>query len=79
LERQGEFISRRRVIRLMKEINLICKTKRKFKATIDSNYKSPVAPNLLNRQFNVDKPNCYYVGDITYVATNEGVIIINCY
>lgn len=77
LERQGEFISRRRVIRLMKEINLICKTKRKFKATTDSNHKLPVAPNLLNRQFNVDKPNCYYVGDITYVATNEGWLYLS--
>jgi transposase InsO family protein len=72
LERQDKFISRRRIIRLMIEANLICKTRYKFKATTDSNHKLPVAGNLLNRQFKVAKPNCCYVGDITYIATNEG-------
>jgi transposase InsO family protein len=72
LEQKGCFISRRRVIRLMNQEKLICKTRRKFKATTDSNHKLPVAPNLLNREFKVDKPNCCYVGDITYIATGEG-------
>jgi len=72
LYQQGYSISRRRVIRLMKEHNLICKTKKKFKSTTDSNHKLPVADNLLNREFKVDRPNCYYVGDITYIWTNEG-------
>jgi len=72
LERKGEFISRRRIIRLMRQANLICRTKRKFKATTDSKHNLTIAPNLLDRQFKVDKPNHYYVGDITYIATNEG-------
>ena len=72
LEQKGKFTSRRRVIRLMREANLVCKTKRKFKATTDSNHKLPVAPNLLNRQFKTAQPNRCYVGDITYIATNEG-------
>ena len=71
LERKGEFISRRRIIRLMRQANLICRTKRKFKATTDSKHNLTIAPNLLDRQFKVDKPNHYYVGDITYIATNE--------
>ena len=49
LERQGIAISRRRTTRLMTEVNLVCKTKRKFRATTDSNHKLPVAPNLLAR------------------------------
>jgi transposase InsO family protein len=72
LEQRGEFVSRRRVIRLMRENNLICKIRRKFKTTTDSNHILPIAPNLLNRQFKIDKPNQYYVGDITYIATQEG-------
>nr|WP_291398150.1 IS3 family transposase [Acinetobacter sp.] len=72
LSRKGVIISRRRIIRLMKEDNLVCKTKRKFKATTDSNHKLPVAPNLLARRFNVNAPNRYWVGDITYVPTEEG-------
>jgi len=35
LVRKGIIISRRRIIRLMKEANLVCKTKRKFKATTE--------------------------------------------
>jgi len=72
LQRQGIVISRRRTARLMKEANLVCKTKRKFRATTDSNHKLPVAPNLLARHFKVDAPNCCWVGDITYVPTEEG-------
>ena len=56
----------------MKKANLICKTRCKFKATTDSKHKLPVAPNILNRQFKVGQANCYYVGDITYIPTNEG-------
>lgn len=55
----------------MKEANLACKTKRKFRATTDSNYKLPVAPNLLARRFKVDAPTYCWVGDITYVPTEE--------
>ena len=72
LEQKSQFVSRRRIIRLMRKQNLVCKTKRKFKATTDSKHKLAVAPNLLNRQFKVEQPNLYYVGDITYIATSEG-------
>jgi transposase InsO family protein len=32
----------------------------------------PVAPNLLNRQFEVKEPDKVYVSDITYIWTHEG-------
>ena len=69
---QGIIISRRRIIRLMNEEGLICKTRRKFRVTTDSRHNKPVADNLLNRRFNVQQPNRYWVGDITYIATEEG-------
>ena len=56
----------------MKLAGLKCKTRKKFKATTDSRHHYPVAPNLLNRAFEVDKPNRTWVGDITYVWTDEG-------
>jgi putative transposase len=49
-----------------------CKTRRRFRATTNSNHNLPVAPNHLNRQFQVAVPDRVYVGDITYVATGEG-------
>ena len=65
LARENVIVSRRRIVRLMQEANLICKTKRKFKATTDSNHNKPIAPNLLDRKFNVDRANHYWVGNIT--------------
>ena len=56
----------------MKRAGLICKTKRKFKVTTDSKHNKPIAPNLLERQFNVENPDRYYVGDITSIETQEG-------
>jgi len=79
----GHTISRRRIGRLMKRAGLICKTKRKFKVTTDSKHHQPLSPNVLERQFNVEKPNQAFVGDITYVETQEGwlylAVVIDLY
>lgn len=72
LMKKGEVISRRRVRKLMKENELNCKTKRKFKVTTDSNHNLPIAPNILQRDFTASTINQKYVGDITYIWTNEG-------
>lgn len=72
LSRQGRDVSKRRIGRLMREESLVCKTKKKFKFTTDSNHDSPIAPNILDRKFTVDQPNQAWVGDITYIWTAEG-------
>jgi len=41
----------------MKALNLRAKAKRKYKMTTDSNHNKPIAPNLLERDFNTVKPN----------------------
>jgi transposase InsO family protein len=69
---QGIVVSRRRIARLMRQAGLWYKTKKKFKATTDSKHNQAIAPNLLKRQFTVLRPDRYYVGDITYIATQEG-------
>ena len=61
-----------RIRRIRKKLGIHCKQKRKFKATTNSNHKLPIAGNLLNQQFMVDKPNMAWVSDITYVPTDEG-------
>jgi len=57
---------------LMQLAGVSAKQKRKFKVTTDSKHNLPVAPNLLNREFKVTGPDLVYVGDITYIWTNEG-------
>lgn len=69
---KGYEVSRRRIGRLLKQLNLKCKTKRKFKVTTDSKHTMPISPNRLQRCFNVHKKDYCYVGDITYIRTNEG-------
>ncbi|HEX6273601.1 MAG TPA: IS3 family transposase [Polyangiaceae bacterium] len=72
LTKRGVHVSRKRVGRLMRESLLCAKSRRKFKATTDSNHALPVAPNLLEQRFDADRPNAVWVGDITYLRTRQG-------
>lgn len=72
LARQGENVSLRRIGKLMKAAGLICKTVKKFKVTTCSNHDKPISPNLLKRNFNVSQKNQCWVGDITYLPTQNG-------
>ena len=73
LQNEGLIISRRRIGEIMKKLGLSVKGKRKFKInTTDSNHSLPIANNILNRNFYVGEANQKYVGDITYIPTNEG-------
>ena len=56
----------------MREADLACKSKRKFKATTNSKHNQPIAPNHLDRQLTVEEPDQVYVGDIAYIHTQEG-------
>ncbi len=69
---QGLDVGRNRVHRLMRVYGIIARYKRKYKTTTDSCHTLPIAPNLLNRQFNVGAPNQVWVSDITYIPTQEG-------
>jgi len=60
------------VARVMRAAGIAAKTKRKFRQTTDSNHQLPVAENLLDRQFDPERPNASWVADITYVPTREG-------
>lgn len=62
-------IGRTRVRNIMDENNIIPKTIKKFKATTYSDHNYPVAPNLLNRNFQVNVANVAWVSDITYIRT----------
>ena len=72
LTEQGEQVSRNRISRLLKEQGLEVKSRRKFKVTTNSKHKHPVAPNLLERKFMVDRPNVVWLSDISYIRTAEG-------
>lgn len=72
VEAQGGPCGRFKAGTLMKLAGVAAKQKKKFKATTDSKHNLPIAPNLLNRQFEVKEPDRVYVSDITYIWTHEG-------
>lgn len=72
LSKQGEQVSRRRIGKLMAELGLTCRTKKRFKVTTDSRHSLPIAPNRLARCFEADAPNQVYVSDITSIWTQQG-------
>ena len=72
-KKYGVIISKRRIGKIMKSLNLVPKMRRKFKVnTTDSNHNLPVAPNILDRDFYAGLADKKYVGDITYIHTAEG-------
>lgn len=73
---EEEGINHKRVERIMKINGIRSKVAKKFKATTNSKHDLPVAENILNRDFIVDKPNEKMVSDITYLWTNEGWLYI---
>lgn len=69
-------INHKRIEQIMRKNGIRSKVKKKYKATTDSNHNLPVAENLLNRNFETDKPNEKLVSDITYVHTDEGWLYV---
>ena len=65
-------VSQERVRRLKQQAGLRARQKRRYKVTTDRKHSQPVAPNLLNRQFDVAKPDQVWTTDITYIPTQEG-------
>ena len=61
-----------RVARIMRKAGLRSRTKKKFKATTNSRHNLPVAPNVLNQHFSAQAPDSAWVGDITYIPTEQG-------
>jgi putative transposase len=68
LREEGYPLGRYRVRRLMREMGLHVRTKRRFKLTTDSRHRLPVADNVLNRSF---KPNFESLGGVSdYIGIN---------
>lgn len=72
LKEQGIHCGRKRIAQLMRERNISAGRKRRKAKKTDSNHNSPIAPNLLERDFTADAPNKKWMTDMTFIATSEG-------
>jgi transposase InsO family protein len=66
LRRGDRTVNHKRVLRLMREDNLLCLRRRAFVRTTDSDHKLPVYPNLA-KDVKLNRLNQLWVADITYI------------
>ena len=76
LETQGHPYSRSRVADSMRRQGLRSKVRRKFVVTTDTKHDLKASPNLLNRDFDVDRPNNVWTSDITYLRSRAGWLFL---
>jgi len=68
----GERVGKHRVARLMRQMGLQTKGRRRFRVTTQRDTAHRRAPNLLNGDFKATRPNDKWLSDITYIPTDEG-------
>jgi len=72
LNMSGPIIGKDRVAKIMQKSGWRAKGLKKFKATTNSRHTLPIAPNLLQQDFEAERMNEKWVTDITYISTDEG-------
>ena len=78
LRKSGEIISQRTVSKYMREMGLRAQwTKPWTTTTRDSDFSNELH-NVLNEQFNPERPNAVWCTDITYIWTQNGFVYLNC-
>lgn len=65
LRNAGQLINGKTVRRLMGELGLKCTVRAKKYRSYRAKMAGQASPNILNRQFNADQPNCKWVTDVT--------------
>ena len=74
LKRRDFIVNHKRVLKLMQEEDLLCKHKKKFMVTTDSNHPLPIYPNLIKGMI-VTRINQIWVADITYIPLTTGKFV----
>ena len=76
LGRRDLLVNHKKVLRLMKEDNLICRRKKAFKpVTTDSDHNYNIYPNLI-KNIEVTGLNQVWVSDITYIRLLSGFVYL---
>ena len=75
LKREGLRVNHKKVLKLMKESDLLCQVKRKWKKTTDSKHHFPRYPNLI-KGMNIERLNQVWLSDITYIRIRTGFVYL---
>ena len=72
LNATGECVGHKCVERLMRDNGIVARSPRRRCITTIRDDADAVTENVLNREFTTSAPNVVWVGDITYIRTQEG-------
>ena len=76
LEQQGLHRNPKTILRIMRKYGLLAEIRRRRK-WVQMGQQLHKYENLLNRQFQADRPNSKWVTDISYIHTREGVLYLS--
>lgn len=76
LQENGERVSRKRIARLMRAMELAGVSRRKKFRTTRRDPAARPAPDLVDREFVAERPNQLWVADITYIPTLAGFLFL---
>ena len=76
LQKSGETISERTVGKYMKEMGIRAQWIKPWTTTTRDSDFSKELHNILNEQFNPDRPNAVWCTDITYIWTRDGFVYL---
>jgi transposase InsO family protein len=75
LKHEGWEVNHKKVLRLMRESDLLCQVKRKWVKTTDSRHRFPRYPNLIKGMV-INHLNQIWVADITYIRIQTGFVYL---
>ncbi len=75
LKREGQLVNHKRVLRLMRESDLLCRVKHKWVKTTDSEHPFRRYPNLIKGMV-VGRLNQVWLSDITYIRIRTGFVYL---
>lgn len=78
LREQGLLVGHERVRKSLRRQGLWPVYRRPYRITTDSDHAKAVAPNVLDRRFDGWQPDQAWVGDITYINTDQGWLYLAC-
>jgi putative transposase len=75
LKHEGKLVNHKKVLRLMRDSDLLCQVRRRWVKTTDSRHGFPRYPNLI-KGMAIDRLNQVWVADITYIRIRTGFVYL---
>jgi len=75
LSHEGQQVNHKKVLKIMRDSDLLCRIKRKWVKTTDSRHRFPRYPNLI-KGMTIIRLNQVWLADITYIRIRTGFVYL---